>query len=155
MAVVRAEMGTGRARDRMQAARDRHGTAPGQHAGAARAECELPGAYPCGRRGAASPRRRAVDRRAHALPWRLQLRCAWRGRRARLERDGLHLSSCHQHQRRSALTMANLQISRVLACRESTTSLSGWTPAILIPNATSSLQRVIGARLRYYNEVRR
>ena len=65
-AVVRAGMGTGRARDRMQAARDRHGTAPGQHAGAPRARRELPGAYPCRRRRAASPRRRAVDRRAQA-----------------------------------------------------------------------------------------
>src|ERR1700731_2074864 len=49
-----------------------------------------------------------MDRRAQARPGRLQLRCAWSGRRARLERDGLHLSSRHQHQRRSALTMADL-----------------------------------------------
>ena len=76
-AVVRAGMGTGRAGDRMQAARDRCGTAPGQHAGTPRARRELPGAYPCGRGRAASPRRRAVDRRPQARPGRLQLRCAW------------------------------------------------------------------------------
>src|SRR6266436_4137535 len=43
--------------DRMQAARGRHGTAPGQHAGTAGARRELPSPYACGRRRAASPRR--------------------------------------------------------------------------------------------------
>ena len=33
------------------------------------------------------------------VPGRLQLRCAWSGRRARLERDRLHLRSRHQHPR--------------------------------------------------------
>jgi hypothetical protein len=50
-----------------------------------------PAHTPCGRRRAASPGWRVPHRRAQALAGRVQLRGAWGGRRARLERDGLHL----------------------------------------------------------------
>src|SRR5204862_3044340 len=69
---------------------------------------ELPGAYACGRRRAASHRWRTVDRREEARAWRLQLWCARSRRRARLEREGLHLRHRHEHRGRSALTMASL-----------------------------------------------
>ena len=59
---------------------------------------QLSRAYACRRRRAASSCRRTVDRRAQALPRRLQLRCPRSRRRARLERDGLHLRAHHQHQ---------------------------------------------------------
>jgi PAS domain S-box-containing protein len=108
LAMERAGMGSGSTRHLLQADGDRHEEASREHAGATLAGRRVSPSHPCRAGGVVPPRRRAVDQRPQALRRRLQPGRGWLRRHASVERDGLHLCSCHQHQGRSALTMTTV-----------------------------------------------
>ena len=108
----RTGMGGGRAGHHVQAARDRRGAGPRQHAGPARSGRRVSTAYACRRRGAAPAGRRAVVDDRKLFPGDYMM--AEPGtRRRRLERDRLHLRPHHQHQRHPSLKVQAHRVIRL------------------------------------------